>query len=230
MNREDQLLSAILRDKFRQCEKRSCHTWSGFLTPAEAAEAESVCRSLGADFVLEGGYEDAERRICVFRPKEFWDEPEPLKVLRISVLKGSPALSHRDYLGSLLGLGIERSVVGDILVREDGADAVVLSDMADGGHKGYRRVPAAGQHLRFGLQGGARKGPGCHKGGPRERQRQAGPKAGYRAFRGGQDITSGQREGCAQRSGRTYPQGQDICYNNKMDIDSEGDTICFYTR
>ncbi|MBQ5414619.1 MAG: RNA-binding protein [Firmicutes bacterium] len=131
MNREDQLLSAILRDKFRQCEKRSCHTWSGFLTPAEAAEAESVCRSLGADFVLEGGYEDAERRICVFRPKEFWDEPEPLKVLRISVPKGSPALSHRDYLGSLLGLGIERSVVGDILVREDGADAVVLSDMAD---------------------------------------------------------------------------------------------------
>ena len=198
-----------------------------------------------------GGYEDAERRICIFCPKEFWDEPEPLKVLRISVPKGSPALSHRDYLGSLLGLGIERSVVGDILVREDGADAVVLSDMADYLAQNLTSVGRAAascsvldiselitgqqrtEDLRdtvASLQGGARKGPGCHKGGPRVRQRQAGPKAGYRAFRGGQDITSGQREGCAQRSGRTYPQGQDICYNNKMDIDSEGDTICFYTR
>ncbi|MBR5730511.1 MAG: RNA-binding protein [Firmicutes bacterium] len=132
MNREEQLLSAILQDKYRQCVKRSRHTWSGFLTPAEAAEAEEVCRALKADFVLDGGYADAERRICIFRPQESWDEePSPICVLRISIPKGSPALTHRDYLGSLLGLGIERSLVGDILVRDDGADAVVLSEMAE---------------------------------------------------------------------------------------------------
>ena len=131
MNREDQLLSAILQDKYRLCEKRGIPTWSDFLTPAQAAEAEDVCRALKADFVLDGGYEDAERRICIFRPEEVWgEEPSPICILRMNVPKGSPELSHRDYLGALLGLGIERSVLGDILVREDGADAVVLSEMA----------------------------------------------------------------------------------------------------
>lgn len=149
MNKEDRILSAILRDKFRLCEKRCSPEWTDFLTPAEAAEAEDVCRRLcaGTDvqFSLEGGWEDAERRICVFRPSEYWgdgaassDDQDsasavdlPICVLRVSIPKGSPALTHRDYLGSLLGLGIERHVTGDIFVRDDGADCVVLSDMAD---------------------------------------------------------------------------------------------------
>ena len=136
MNKEDRILSAILRDKFRLCEKRGVPVWTDFLTPAEAAEADDVCRGLcagtGVEWSLEGGWEDAERRICVFRPAELWgEEPSPICVLRVSIPKGSPALTHRDYLGSLLGLGIERAVTGDIFVREDGADAVVLSDMAD---------------------------------------------------------------------------------------------------
>ncbi len=136
MNKEDRILSAILRDKFRLCEKRGVPVWTDFLTPAEAAEADDVCRGLcagtGVEWSLEGGWEDAERRICVFRPAELWgEEPSPICVLRVSIPKGSPVLTHRDYLGSLLGLGIERAVTGDIFVREDGADAVVLSDMAD---------------------------------------------------------------------------------------------------
>ena len=109
--------------------------WTDFLTPSEAAEAEDVCRGLCAgsdvEWSLEGGYEDAERRICVLRPRDPWGGDGPICVLRISIPKGSPKLTHRDYLGSLLGLGIERHVTGDILVREDGADAVVLSDMAE---------------------------------------------------------------------------------------------------
>ena len=123
--------------------------WTDFLTLAEAAEAEDVCRGLCAgsdvEWSLEGGYGDAERRICVLRPADAWSEVSkadseadnagnpsgPICVLRISIPKGSPRLTHRDYLGSLLGLGIDRHVTGDILVREDGADAVVLSDMAE---------------------------------------------------------------------------------------------------
>ena len=157
MNKEDRILSAILRDKFRLCEKRGTPVWTDFLAPAEAAEADDICRGLCAgsdvEWSLEGGYEDAERRICVLRPKDPWgidvsaagsgtgasnaggpyeDSPSgPICVLRVSIPKGSPGLTHRDYLGSLLGLGIERHVTGDILVREDGADAVVLSDMAE---------------------------------------------------------------------------------------------------
>lgn len=109
--------------------------WTDFLTPAEAAEAEDTCRGLCAgpdvEWSLEGGYEDAERRICVLRSADARGDASPICVLRISIPKGSPRLTHRDYLGSLLGLGIDRHVTGDILVREDGADVVVLSDMAE---------------------------------------------------------------------------------------------------
>ncbi len=63
---------------------------------------------------------------------------ELLTVIRATAPKGSQAsarsgraLSHSDYLGALMGLGIKRTTVGDILVREDGADILVLTEIAD---------------------------------------------------------------------------------------------------
>ena len=45
--------------------------------------------------------------------------------------KGSKPLTHRDYLGSILGLGIERTLIGDILCRREGADIIVSADITD---------------------------------------------------------------------------------------------------
>ena len=53
-----------------------------------------------------------------------------LSLLRLTQ-KGQQTLSHRDYLGALTGLGVKREIAGDILVRENGADLIVLSEMAD---------------------------------------------------------------------------------------------------
>ena len=53
-----------------------------------------------------------------------------LTVIRVSKPEISKELSHRDYLGSMLGLGIDRSVTGDILVRPDGADIIVVPEIA----------------------------------------------------------------------------------------------------
>ena len=134
MNKEEQILSATLQDKHRQCLSRGIPTHTGFLTPAEVCFAEAFCIKEKAHFLLEGGYEDAERRICIFVPDDWNDDPagKILCVLKISVPKGSKPLTHRDYLGSLLGLGVERSIAGDILVRggsEAGADIIVLREM-----------------------------------------------------------------------------------------------------
>lgn len=60
-----------------------------------------------------------------------------LTVIRANVPKSSSAsrsgraLSHSDYLGTLMGLGVSRSVIGDILVSEEGADIIVLREMAE---------------------------------------------------------------------------------------------------
>ena len=97
-------------------------------------------------YLFYGGYEDAERRICIFLPEpdeesKFFSKHEkdsfspadndPLAVIRIEAPKHGRELTHRDYLGAMLGLGVQRNVIGDIIVREGGADAVVLKEMAE---------------------------------------------------------------------------------------------------
>ena len=135
--KDDGLLLATIEDKRRQCEERCMMTHTGFLDMRQAAEAASALRGADGAF-LWGGYDDAERRICVFLPEYMTAEDAkgggdcPLRVLRVTLPKnGGGKLSHRDYLGALLALGVDRSVAGDILVRDDVADIVVLEGMAD---------------------------------------------------------------------------------------------------
>ena len=76
-----------------------------------------------------GGYDDAERVMFAMFP-DYMDEDEiifPIDAVRISYnSKFSSSLSHRDFLGSILGLGIERIKVGDILVYD--GEALCFSD------------------------------------------------------------------------------------------------------
>ena len=63
-----------------------------------------------------------------------------LEVLRVEKPAISRELSHRDYLGSMLGHGIDRSVTGDILVRDDGADIIIMPEIADFLIQEYKQV------------------------------------------------------------------------------------------
>jgi len=84
-----------------------------------------------APFVMWGGYEDAERKILCFYPD--WDDgnvSEFLKIIKVTH-SGYKKLSHRDYLGSVLSLGISRDLVGDILVDDSSAMIIVKSEIAD---------------------------------------------------------------------------------------------------
>ena len=74
-----------------------------------------------------GGYEGAERKIIGFFAEEF-----PIVCLNIEPVnrKFSDELSHRDFLGSVLNLGLERSVIGDILVHGNTGYLFCLSRMA----------------------------------------------------------------------------------------------------
>ena len=134
--KEDRMLEAVLSDKLQASGNKDILTHTGFLDSRQCALAVQYCRHLGASPLLWGGFDDAERRIAVFLP-DYLDEDYakgdegPLALLDVTVPKGSPRLSHRDYLGSLMALGIERDVTGDIIVREDGCHIIVLKDMAE---------------------------------------------------------------------------------------------------
>lgn len=92
-------------------------------------------RYLGYDhlpgLVFLGGYDQAERAVAGFVDEYGLDE-EPISALRIDVKTGlGKTLSHRDYLGALLGLGIERSKIGDLLIDADGAYMIVKPPLDD---------------------------------------------------------------------------------------------------
>lgn len=57
----------------------------------------------------------------------------PFALLRVTAKSGVGArkLTHRDYLGSLMGLGIKREMTGDIIVKDSGADIIIMKEIAD---------------------------------------------------------------------------------------------------
>lgn len=110
---------------------------SAFLSPRELHYAAARLRACGAAFFEYGGYGEAERKRIYLLP-EYMEQSCDADSLReygesdgIAVIsaKGSGfcRISHRDFMGSLLGLGIERSVIGDIVALDD-ASAMVFCD------------------------------------------------------------------------------------------------------
>lgn len=132
---EDRLLLARVLDRLEQAERRSIPAYTHFLSPGEGvlvAELLAACGHPPHRFF--GGYEGAERQVCGFAPS--WMEPEdlfsggePLAALRITFHE-STGLGHRDFLGSILGLGLTREKLGDLQVGKNTCDVLLLAETA----------------------------------------------------------------------------------------------------
>lgn len=136
MTKEDKIMLANIEDKFDQCLSQYRMTCSNFLDLRQRSLAEKLCRELtsGASdvrCVFYGGYDDAERTVACFLPDYADVSNCPVSVIRITAREGGRKLTHRDYLGSLTGLGIRREMTGDILVHENGADIIIMDDIRD---------------------------------------------------------------------------------------------------
>ncbi|OON94109.1 MAG: hypothetical protein ATN31_00665 [Candidatus Epulonipiscioides saccharophilum] len=83
------------------------------------------------NFHLLGGYSTANRVVVCISPYE-GPIDNPISILRIDIKTGfNKALTHRDFLGSILGLGIDRSKIGDIIVTDFGAYIFVIDEIAE---------------------------------------------------------------------------------------------------
>ncbi len=118
---------------------RALQTWeviySDFLSPPELVEAQQVFKKFTeVKFITYGGYAQAERCRMAIAHVDLPLEPEMLNLAAIDIAGNflfDPA-SHRDFLGALLGTGIERSKVGDlILLGEKGAQAIVVPELVE---------------------------------------------------------------------------------------------------
>jgi RNA-binding protein YlmH len=124
---------AELADK---SSRQGIYTFTGFLGLSEQDvfwQSEKNLRYAG--YSLYGGMENTDRNVLRFgNPEEFGYEVEfPIKCIYVRPLlpKFADKLSHRDFLGSLMNLGIERSTLGDIKVGENEAYIFCLENVAE---------------------------------------------------------------------------------------------------
>lgn len=147
-NSEQELLEARLMDAIEKSEKGMI-AYIPFLTPGERRRAEGILRHAGVyeQACFFGGYAEAER-VCLFLAPSYLTELLSLPISECPReeldalfgetvsdavcavrIKGSGfrTLTHRDYLGAVLGLGIERDALGDLAVQEDGSAVLFCS-------------------------------------------------------------------------------------------------------
>lgn len=130
---EDKLLLAKVWDKIQSGIRKNIPSSTGFLTPRE----QQMCRYLFGSLpglISFGGYEEAERRMMVYLPEYLeesflWDEDSPVVCIHGAFYEGD-TLSHRDLLGALMGAGIARDTVGDILIDGNSCDLLVTAQIA----------------------------------------------------------------------------------------------------
>ena len=143
-----------IRDLARSAYMNDYITHTDFLSASEQAEFHKALRKLGVSrpvdrvegvqYIFYGGFDEAERQTAVFLPSwldaqtykaQEGETPQVVTCLKVSpaAAKFADALTHRDYLGALMNLGITRGQIGDILIdREDSSAFVfVFKDMAD---------------------------------------------------------------------------------------------------
>lgn len=122
-SKDTEQLKNRLKDLADKSYGQGIYTFSAFLGLSEQDTFYRIEKELAyAHPVLWGGHENAERVIVSFGDEESlgYSAPFPMTCLHITPMapKFAEKLSHRDFLGALMNLGIERSTLGDILVNE----------------------------------------------------------------------------------------------------------------
>ncbi|QUI23365.1 RNA-binding protein [Vallitalea pronyensis] len=133
--KDEQLVVNHIMNKGKLAGIKHCNVFTDFLTLYEQnlfLERKHELNNI--HYAFYGGYDDSERKIIAFYPDYMQKNDLIYPIDAISIYpknaKFSNKLTHRDYLGSILGLGITRAKVGDILVKENRAIAFVNHTIA----------------------------------------------------------------------------------------------------
>ena len=137
---DERIVLARALDQMDRAANRSIPCATQFLSPAQRAALEPLLAASGHPrHLFHGGYEGAERTVCVFLPDWLegpdWQAEDELAAIECAFPPTGAELSgtgptHRDLLGGLMGIGLTREKVGDILVGDAAAQLVCLKEAA----------------------------------------------------------------------------------------------------
>jgi len=126
---ETEILKARIEDTAEISRRTNKPKFLGFLSREEAIFTEKILSKTDVDFAFDGGYSDAERVFLGCFPDYTQEYVFPIMAVTF-VYRKTDVLHHRDFLGSLMGLGLKREAVGDILIEEGRAVAFVSDEVA----------------------------------------------------------------------------------------------------
>lgn len=124
--KDEQLLLLHVYERMQTAMQRNIPAASGFLSERERMLAEKLLYGLPVTFF--GGTDTAERRVCRHTPEYLEPDDGCIAAVRAEFFEKDP-LSHRDFLGALMGAGIRRETVGDIYVGKGTCDFLVTREI-----------------------------------------------------------------------------------------------------
>lgn len=129
---EDRQVAARVLDGIQQVIAEHSTYTTDFLDPHERQLAISIISQVqDIGYMLFGGYRRAERQVMVILPEYFSKEAvkPPITAIEISGKFGIDELTHRDYLGAVMGLGVRREKFGDVIPGKNGCQILVKKDI-----------------------------------------------------------------------------------------------------
>lgn len=134
MDKDEQILINRLKELAASSYQRSIPFFSDFLNLNEQnLFKREISKMPPVSIDALGGYNLAERRLIAFIPQEsLFEAAVPIATIHIRPLnaKFSENLNHRDFLGAIMNLGIDRSKIGDIIVSKNDAYVFCIEKMA----------------------------------------------------------------------------------------------------
>lgn len=119
-NDEERILLRRIQELILAVEHTEASRTTFFLNDREQVLASSVLKKLSIEtFAFLGGYEQAERKILCVYANQLPENAFPAQCLQIEMFHTKKDLTHRDYLGAILSLGIKRECIGDIIVNDN---------------------------------------------------------------------------------------------------------------
>ncbi|MGN0620929.1 MAG: RNA-binding protein [Porcipelethomonas sp.] len=129
---DEKALSARIDDMLRASGRRGA-VYSSFMDERQCAVSEKLLKErFSENYRFFGGYDNAQRKVLCVYDDYFMPEDKEFPVSPVTFsYRRSYTLTHRDFLGALMGLRLRRDALGDIIVGTGMAQVFVLSSVKE---------------------------------------------------------------------------------------------------